>query len=83
MSLILYELFLAALQNSVAVTLDRWRAEIRAAVAAEDFYKPNKTVGCATHVICIADPAMYRHNRHQVTELRNKEPKEQRKAAAW
>ena len=37
MSLILYLLFLAALQNSVAATLDRWRAE--SSVAAEDFYK--------------------------------------------
>ena len=35
----------------------------------------------AAHVIGITDPAMYRHNSHQTTELRNKEHKEQRKAA--
>ena len=52
----------------------------RAEVAAEDFYKPNKPVLCAAHMIGIADPAMYRHNSYKATELRNKELKEQHKA---
>ena len=81
MSLLLYVLFLAAQKNSVAATLDRWRAEIRAEVAAEDIYKPNKPLACAAHVIGIADLARDRHTSHHTTELRNKELKEQRKAA--
>ena len=62
------------------MTLDRLQATARAEEAAEDFYKPNKPVLCAAHMIGIADPAMYRHNSYKATELRNKELKELRKA---
>ena len=72
-------------------TLDRWRAEIRAQIlgkeglelAAKQFYNANKTVFCAAHVVGITDPSMYLHNRasNQGYEMRNRELKEQRKAA--
>ena len=75
MSLILYVHFLAAPQNSVTATLDKWRAEIRAKVADEDIYKANKEaicrhgapttlrIMCSAHVHCITNPSMYLNNR--------------------
>ena len=68
-------LFLAAPHNRAAAALDKWRAEIRAVVAAEEFYKSrakaaagefyksNKSVLCAAHVVGITDPSLYLHNR--------------------
>ena len=57
--------------------LHRWQADARAQVGAEDFFKPNKPVLCAAHVIGMAAPAMYGHTSYQATELPHRELRDQ------